>query len=72
MASIRATHCELQTAHDRSGLKFFSYTYTMNGLISEDGTTLRGTDGEGYKAGTAPIEPLSSDVPANCCGQLKR
>ena len=44
----------------------------MNGLISEDGTTLRGTDGEGYKAGTAPIEPLSTDVPANCCGQLKR
>lgn len=72
MAGVRATHCELWTAHDRSGLKFYPYTYTMNGLITEDGTTLRGTEGEGYKAGTAPAEPLSTPTPANCCGQLRR
>lgn len=72
MAGVRATHCDLNVAHDRSGLKFFPYTYTINGLITEDGTTLKGTESEGYKAGTAPIEPLSTNVPANCCGQLRR
>lgn len=72
MASIRATHCDLWVAHDRSGLKFSPYTYTINGLVTEDGTTLKGTEGEGYKAGTAPIEPLSTPVPKNCCGQLRR
>lgn len=73
MASLRATHCDLHVAHDRSGLKFSPYTYVvLKGIVSEDGTTLRGREGEGYKAGTAPIEPLSTAAPKNCCGQLKR
>lgn len=73
MASIRATHCELWTAHDRSGLKFSPYTYVvMKGLVAEEGTTLRGTEGEGNKAGTTPIEPLSTAAPKNCCGKLGR
>lgn len=73
MASVRATHCDLWTAHDRSGLKFSPYTYVvLKGLVTEDGTTLNGTEGEGYKAGTQPVEPLSTAAPKNCCGQLKR
>lgn len=73
MSSVRATHCELWTAHDPSGLKFTPYTYVcLKGIVTEDGTTLKGTEGEGFKAGTKPAEPLSTAAPKNCCGQLTR
>ena len=74
MASVRATHCELWTADDKSGLKFTPYTYVvMHGIVDEEGTTLRGTEGEGDQAGTTQRGwALSTSAPKNCCGKLGR
>jgi hypothetical protein len=68
MGSARATHCELHTAHDKSGLKFTPYTYVVfTGNVTEEGTVLRGTEGQGARAGTEQGDwALSTATPKNC------
>lgn len=67
----RATSCSLHTSSHRTGLKFFPYTYLpFQGLYTEDGRLLRGTEGEASSSQTQ-IPALATAAPKNCCGSLR-
>lgn len=70
MSSKRNTVCKLHTSNHRTGLKFDPYTYLpFNGLYNEDGTLLRGSEGEAKSAHTQ-IPAKATATPKVCCGQL--